>query len=180
MRLFLLGKRGSITGWLEEAATAFRGEGHEVRVGIVRDPRLHPRLQRVLTEVVGRAIAARVRRFGPDLILAVGGYHVPAPMLERIAALAGAARVVGWVGDAFDDDARELAALYDLVAYTDSGLAARHRELGFPCETLFAPHAIDPRTPRLEAERAPRMVFVAAATASRRAVVDGIAAPIDL
>jgi spore maturation protein CgeB len=82
------------------------------------------------------------------------------------------------VGDLFDDTAREAATLYDLVAYTDSGLMARHAELGFACRAIFLPHAANLAAAPPPAVRAPRMVFVGNATSGRRAVVDAIASPI--
>jgi spore maturation protein CgeB len=180
MKLFLLGRRASITHWLEEAAQAFRADGHEVRVGIVRDPRLHPGLQRALTQPIAVAIAARVARFEPDLVLAVGGLHVPAPILERIAALPARPPLVGWVGDAFNEDARAAAALYDLIAYTDTGLVERHRELAFAARAAFAAHGVDPHASVPAAERAHRMVFVALPTPARRAVVAAVTSPLAL
>ncbi len=174
MRLFLLGKRASVTGWLEEAAAAFRAEGHALEVGIVRDPRLAAPLQAALAQPIAARIAARARRFGPEIILAVGGYHVPGAILERLAAWPERPPLVGWVGDIFDETARPLAALYDLVAFTDSGLLARHRDLGFTAKVVFAPHAIDPATAVPARERSTRMVFVANPTPDRLAAVSAI------
>jgi len=180
MRLFLLGRRASVTHWLEEAAQAFRTDGHEVKVGIVRDPRLHPGLQRALAEPIAARIAARVARFAPDLVLAIGGFHTPPAVLERIAALPTRPPMIGWVGDIFGEAAAALAQRYDLVAYTDSGLAQRHRTLGFAGEAAFAPHAVDPHVEAPAAERAPRMVFVAVPTPGRQAVVGAVSAPLAL
>lgn len=180
MRLLLLGRRASVTNWLEEAAGAFRASGHEVRLGVVRDPRLHPAVQRALETPITDRITARARAFKPDLILAIGGFHVPVALLERLAALPDRPPIAAWVGDNFDADERPLATLYDLAAYTDTGLERRHAELGFAAPTLFAPHAVDPRLAVLAAERTPRMVFVANATPGRLAVVDAITRPVAL
>jgi len=180
MKIFLLGKRSSVTNWLGEAAAAFVADGHEVRVGIVRDPRLHPGLQRALAQPIATRIARRITAFAPDLVLAVGGFHVPLEVLERIAALAARPPIVGWVGDAFDADAAGVAGRYDLVAYTDTGLIKRHEALGFPSRTGFAPHAVDPHARVASAERSGRMVFVATPTPARRAIVDGITSPLAL
>jgi spore maturation protein CgeB len=180
MRLLLLGRRASVTNWLEEAAGAFRGAGHDVRLGVVRDPRLHPALQRALEAPIAERIAARARAFRPELVLAIGGFHAPRALLERLAALPDRPPLVAWVGDLFDETARPLAGLYDLVAYTDSGLERRHAELGFGAPALFAPHAVDPRLAAPPAERMQRMVFVAGATPGRRAVAAAIERPIAL
>ena len=180
MRLLLLGRRAGITHWLEEAAGAFRASGHQVRLGVVRDPRLHPTLQRALEAPIADRIAAQAKAFEPDLILAIGGFHVPQALLERLAAWPDCPPIAAWVGDNFDADARPLAALYDLVAYTDTGLERRHAKLGFAAPTLFAAHAIDPHLAAPQAERAPRMVFVANPTPGRRAVVEAISRPVAL
>jgi spore maturation protein CgeB len=180
MRLLLLGRRASINHWLEEAAGAFRAAGHDVRLGVVRDPRLHPTLQRALEAPIADRIAARARAFRPDLILAVGGFHVPMALLERLSALPDRPPLAAWVGDNFDEAARALAKVYDLVAYTDGGLQRRHAELGLAAPTLFAPHAVDPRLAAPPAERAQRMVFVAAATPGRRAVAQAVSRPMTL
>ena len=178
MKLFLLGRAGSVNHWLEDAAAAFRAEGHEVRVGHVRRPWIKRWLEAALVEPLADALAARVRRFAPDLVLAIGGFHTPPPYLERLAALPGRAPLVGWVGDVFAAEAGAVAGLYDLVAYTDTGLVARHRELELGGPALFLPHAANLAAAPPPAARAGRMVLVANATAGRRAVVDAIAAPI--
>ncbi len=66
-------------------------------------------------------------------------------VIERPArAAVSRAPIVGWVGDAFGAEAAPLAALYDVVAHTDSALEARHRALGFAAPSLWLPHAANP------------------------------------
>ena len=123
-------------------------------------------------------IAARAARFEPDLILAIGGFHTPLEVIEALRERRIRAPIVGWVGDAFGAEAAGLAALYDLVAHTDSALEARHRDLGFASPTVWLPHAVNPhrRAPRVS--RAADMVFVAAASPDRRRTVEALAEPI--
>lgn len=180
MRLLLLGKRASVTGWLEEATAAFRADGHEVAVGIVRNPWIAAPLEGALMGVIGDRITAQARRLRPDLILAIGGFHVPLPILERLAAWKERPPLAAWVGDIFGIGAGRLAALYDLVAYTDTGLYTRHREMGFRPTALFAPHAVDAKTPVPSAERRNRMVFVANPTPGRLATIKAIESPVTL
>jgi spore maturation protein CgeB len=177
VKLLLIGKRASITHWLEDAAAALRAEGHAVRLGIVRRPWLNARVEAAMADPLADAMASAASRFSPDLILAIGGFHIPAPFLRRLAAVPGRAPLAGWVGDVFDEAAREAAALYDLVSYTDSGLLARHAEMGFASRAIFLPHAANLAAAPRPAFRAPRMVFVGNATPGRRAVVDVIASP---
>ncbi len=181
MKLLLIGKRGSINHWLEDAAAAFRADGHTVRVGLVRRSWLSAALEASLAEPLAADLAARAARFAPDLILAIGAFHVPALFLERLAALPGRPPLAGWVGDIFNEASAPLARLYDVVGYTDSALEARHRALAFAANALFLPHAanLGAALPPAAA-RAGRMVFVANATAGRRAVVEAITSPIDV
>jgi spore maturation protein CgeB len=182
LRLFLLGKSGSVTHWLEDAAHAFAALGHAVSVGFVRRPWLPRAVETALAEPIGAALARRVRRLQPELILAIGALHVPRAVLEPIAGLPGRAPLLGWVGDVFEPDARSLADLYDAIAYTDSGLMARHQALGFRAPSLYLPHAADPSGawPHAGDRRSPRMVFIGNPTPGRRSVVSAIERPVTL
>ena len=182
MKVFLLGKIGGITHWLEDAAGGLRTAGHQVRLGVTRLAWLSPTLERALAPTTAARIARRISAFGPDLILAVGGYHAPRTVLETIAALPGRPPLVGWVGDGFGEDANCLSRSYDLVGYTDTGLLARHVALGFTAASLYLPHAVDPRRApaRPPQARRPGLVLVANPTPHRRAVVGGLERPIAL
>jgi len=181
LRIAVAGKAASITHWLEDAAGAWRADGHDVRLAITRRPWLAAGLETALAGVLAERLSAAVRRFQPELIVVVGGYHAPLPVLETMAALPGRPPLVGWVGDAFTQDARAWARLYDVVGYTDSGLEARHDDWGFPGRGIYLPHAIDPRAAPPAgafAARDPRMVFVANPTPLRREAVARIDQPI--
>ncbi len=182
MRLLLIGRRRGVTHWLEDAAQAWRGNGHQLMVAHVRDPRLPQAAEAALfSERLGapraEAIARAARRFAPELIVVIGAFHCPASVLERLAAAPGRPPLVGWAGDLFEGAARPLANLYDLIGYTDSGLLARHRHLGFGPPAVFLPHAVEgaaaasgpPAGPR-----DPRLLFIANPTDHRRAVVRSV------
>ncbi len=123
-------------------------------------------------------IARRAARFDPDLVLAIGGFHTPISVIAALRESGARAPIVGWVGDAFGPEAAPLAALYDLVAHTDSALEARHRALGFVPPAVWLPHAANPHRASPRLERADTMVFIAAASPERRRVVEGIIEPI--
>jgi len=154
--------------------------GHDIRVAFVRHPWLHPRLQAALEGPLAARVERFARHFTPDLMLVVGGFHAPLAILERLSALASRAPLVGWVGDAFDAEAARAASLYDLVAYTDTGLVARHQALGFLPTAVFAPHAVDPGAVTRPGGRNERMVFIAHPTPGRRAIVSRIETPVSL
>ncbi len=181
LRIALAGKAGSITHWLEDATAAWRADGHEVRLAITRRPWLAAQAEAALVGVIAERLRASLRQFQPDLIVVMGGYHIPEALLEAISTLPGRPPLAGWVGDVFTPQDAGRAGLYDLVAYADSALLALHRQWNLAAQALYLPHAIDPRVAppvRAFAERDPRMVFVANPTPLRRAVVSAIAAPI--
>jgi spore maturation protein CgeB len=180
VKLALVGKAGSITHWLEEAAAAWRGDGHQVKLGIVRRPWLAASLENALAGPLAERLHAGLNRLRPDLIIAIGAYHVPPVLLEAIAGLPGRPPVVGWVGDLFGEEAGALARFYDLVGYADSALLARHRAWGFAAGALYLPHAVNPHAlaPTIPfTARAARMVFIGNPTPHRRAVVEAVRAP---
>ena len=125
-------------------------------------------------------IARRAERLSPDLVLVVGGFHAPIEVLEALRDRRVKAPIVGWVGDVFGSEAAPLAGLYDLVAHTDSALAARHRSLGFAAPSIWLPHAANPHRAAPRKQRMAGMVFVAASSPERRRVVEALAEPISL
>ncbi|MEO8812279.1 MAG: glycosyltransferase [Caulobacteraceae bacterium] len=187
MRLVVVGKVGGVTGWAEDCAAGMGAAGHEARLIASRNPALHPALEALLhDEAVGapgaRRIARAVARWAPRMVLAVGAFEIPRAIVERLARAPGRPPLVAWVGDAFAETARAAAERFDLVAYTDSGLLARHKDLGFSPPAIFLPHAANPAraAARVAPERRRAMVFVANPTPHRRAVIAAIEAPIAL
>jgi spore maturation protein CgeB len=181
LRIAIAGKAGSITHWLEDAAAAWRADGHAVRLAITRRPWLAAQAETALVGVIAERLRASLLRFQPDLIVIIGGYHTPEALLEAISSLPGRPPLAGWVGDVFTPKDAGRARFYDVVGYADSALLAVHRQWGLAAESLYLPHAIDPgAAPPVRAfeARDPRLVFVANPTPLRRAVVSAIAAPI--
>ena len=179
--MFVLGKLGSVTQWTEASVAGFRAAGHEVRLGVTRDPRVHRMIDRLLPRAarIVRAIAA----FSPDLIVAITAFFTPPQILSRVAGLPNRPPLVGWVGDLFSATDRPVAQLFDAVAYTDSGLVALHRELGFSPPATFLPHAVNAAPDPNVAQRPGRqdsMVFVANPTAHRLALVSRVLTPMHL
>jgi len=188
MRVFVLGKRGSIVHLAEDSVAGFRAAGHDVRLGITRDPRLNRSIDALLASRrlgVPRAalIVGAIARFAPELIVTISPYLMPPSILERVAAMPGRAPLVGWVGDRFGAEVRAIAELHDAVAYSDTGLLALHQSFGFRPRAAYLPYAANPR---LDAavpdpqERRPELVFVANPTSLRREIVGQISAPISL
>ncbi|MGH6993109.1 MAG: CgeB family protein [Caulobacteraceae bacterium] len=186
MRITLLGKRASITHWLEKAAEGFAAAGCEVRLAWFRNPTFHPAIdaamaaERFGAPMAGR-IAAGVRKWRPRLVLVIGGFQAPTSVLERLRSQKDRPPLVGWVGDVFGAEAAPVAALYDLVAYADSALLARHGELGFPGEAMWLPHAASaPIDPAPSGPRGEEIVFIANPTPRRRAILKGLSQSISL
>jgi spore maturation protein CgeB len=185
LKVALLGKIGSVIHWLEDCASALRAEGHQVHVAVTRNPAVsRPLEDALLSERIrapmAAAIARSVNRFAPDLIVAIGAYEIPMAILERVARLPGRPPFHAWIGDVFSEAGRSVAALFDGMAYTDSGLVDRHRRLGFPQPAIYLPHAASPDVGRPLASKRRReiMVFVANPTDHRRAVIEAVAGPL--
>ena len=132
--------------------------------------------------IIVEQIKGQLKRFQPDIILCIGAYHVPSIVLRAVAALNGRPPIMGWVGDMFRDDIQDLAKLYDVVAYTDSALVQRHKDMHLTPSPLFLPHAVDPRMRKAvdRRKRRVRMVFVATPTPERESIVRNLVAPISL
>ena len=189
MKIFILGKKDSIVHWVEDAAAGFRAAGHAVEIGITRNPRIAQAIDRLLVapaagQLRTRALLHRIRRFAPDLILAITFYHMPTPLLAALHAMPGRAPILAWVGDKFSPAEAAKSGYADAFAYTDKGLLADHARLVPGKPAHWVPHAAKPlptNTPiRPAAERVNRLLFVAAQTPYRQSVIAGITAPITL
>jgi hypothetical protein len=188
MRICVLGKRGSIIGWLDGAVAAWRAAGHTVLPAIFRDARLHPALERALfSPRIGApragVLARRVRAFGPELIVAVDAFSTPVSLLDRLRATPGLPPLIGWVGDRFGDYARERAPYFAAIGYTDSGLLAVHAEMGLRSDAFFLPHAareVAGGAVATAGPRAAKMVFVGNPTPQRLATLSALREPVAL
>lgn len=188
MRICLLGKRRSVTGWLEGTAIAWRQAGHGVMTAIFRDSRLHPALERALfAPGLGApraaALVRRVRAFAPDLIVAIDAFAAPLSLVAGLAASPGLPPLFGWVGDEFGDDVVDRAPAFAAIGYTDSGFLAAHTRLGLRAEAFYLPHAANPMladAPPRRGARSPTMVFIANRTKLRLATLERLREPVVL
>ena len=186
MKLFVLGKRGSVTHWAEDAVAGFAAAGHDVRFGGFRSPGLYRFLEGALfprwADVpLAVRLARAISRFAPDLILVLTAYFIPPPVLGYIARLPHRPPLFGWVGDRFSAESAATAALFDAVAYTDTGLLSLHKEIGFASPAIYLPHAANPRLTAGQSDaRQQQMVFVANPTAYRLAFVRDVRTPLQL
>jgi spore maturation protein CgeB len=179
MRVFVLGKPGGVTHWTEDCLAGFQTAGHQTALGVTRNPRVNAAIERLLMApwtggLPVRRVLAAIRAFRPDLILAVRALDTPLPLLAGVAAMPARPPLIGWVGDTFSAAARPVADLFDALAYTDTGLAARHRDLGFRPPASYLPHAANPRLDAgapAPASRRMLLAFVANPTAHRRAIL---------
>ena len=48
MKIFVLGKLGSVVHWAEDSIAGFRAAGHDVCFGVTRNPRLNRSIERLL------------------------------------------------------------------------------------------------------------------------------------
>ena len=145
MRICLIGKIGSVTHWLEDCAAGLVAAGHVVQICPTRNPKLSATLERLLlAHALGAPRAAltvkAVRKFIPDLILAVKGFDMPSEILDRLRSLPDRPPLAAWVGDSFFETDRPIAEQYDIVAYTfDSFFVKQHQSMAFASRCLYLP-----------------------------------------
>ena len=187
MRILLFGKTRNVARLVEDPAEDLRLAGHDVSVFRYRDTKLKkilepwllsPRLGVPLAELLER----RVRRFAPDLIVAFGPFHwLPPAIFERLAGTPGRPPIVAWIGDLFGPDMAATAALFDIVAYTDTGLLALHSQYVFRSAAAFLPLAATrSAVSDNEMVRNERLAFVASSTEHRRDLLARVTGPVAL
>lgn len=189
MKILLLGKLRSVTRLVEETAEDLRLAGHTVKVIPYRNIRIKQSVERLLlSPAIGAPLSAwiaqRMRWFAPDLVVAFGPLRwIPPLLFQHLAQVPGRPPLVAWVGDVFAQGDAAVANLFDLVAYTDTGLIDLHARLGFRAVSTYAPLAASRRafgarpTP---AHRVARLAFVATPTPDRIALLAQVHAPIAL
>jgi spore maturation protein CgeB len=185
MRICVLGKRGSVIGWVEAAVAAWRASGHAVLHAVFRDSRLNPSLERLLyAQRFGApratALVRHIKAFAPDLIVAIDAFSTPPTLLARLRAVPDLPPLLGWVGDGFGDYARRIAPYFDAICYTDSGLISLHTDFGLPCAAHYLPHAANMLLQAAVPAKACRheLVFVANPTAHRQATLVQLREPV--
>ncbi len=174
MRVLLFGKTRNVARLVEDPAEDLRLAGHEVSVFPYRATKLtktlDPWLQSERFGVpLAKLLQRRIDRFRPDLIVAFGPYHwLPPAIFGRIR---NRPPMVAWIGDLFGPDMADTAALFDVVAYTDTGMLDLHNRFGFRSAGAFLPLAATRGAVGPAATRVNRLAFVASATAHRRALL---------
>jgi spore maturation protein CgeB len=185
MKIFLLGKAGSIIHLIEDVAADLCMAGHSVTIVPTRNPMLSKSVERVLlSPAIGAPLAAsiarKIRRLGPDLVLMLGDLDTfPKIVLEMVAQSPNRPPLVAWVGDRFTEQAAQIANLFDFVAYTDTGLREMHRRFNFRAADAFVPLGATRAVRTLNAPpRSSELAFVAAPTPNRRALLAGVVQPV--
>lgn len=188
MRILLLGKLRSVTRLVEETAEDLRLAGHAVSVIPYRNIRIKQSVERFLMSPAAGAplaawIAHRMRWFAPDLVVAFGPLRwLPVPLFRYLAQVPGRPPLVAWIGDVFTEADATAANLFDLVAYTDSGLMDLHARFRFRASSAFVPLSASRRMlgSHASVERIPRLAFVATPTPDRLALLAQVREPIAL
>ncbi len=182
MRVLLFGKTRNVARLVEDPAEDLRLAGHSVSVFPYRATKLTKTLEPwLLSERLGVPLATLLQRridaFGPDLIVAFGPFHwLPPAIFGR---LRNRPPMVAWIGDLFGAEMAATAALFDIVAYTDTGMLERHDQFGFTSVGTYLPLAAT-RGAIARGERQPSLAFVASATAHRRTLLAQVRQPIAL
>lgn len=187
MRILLLGKLRAVTRLVGETAEDLRLAGHTVAVIPYRNIRIKQSIERALMSPSFGAplaawIARRMRWFAPDLVVTFGPLRwLPLPLFQHLAQVPGRPPLVAWIGDVFTEADASVANLFDLLAYTDTGLIDRHTALGFRAPHAFVPLAASRRVWEApSSDRIPHLAFVATPTPDRLALLARVHEPIAL
>jgi spore maturation protein CgeB len=183
MRVLLFGKTRNVARLVEDPAEDLQRAGHDVSVFPYRAGKLTKTLDPwLLSERLGVPLAVLLQRridaFRPDLFVAFGPYHwLPPAVFGR---LRNRPPMVAWIGDLFGAEMATTAALFDIVAYTDTGMLDLHKRFGFASTGMFLPLAATRGATAPAVARGNRLAFVASATAHRRALLAEVREPIAL
>lgn len=189
MKILLFGKTRSVNRLVEDAADGFRRAGHDVHIFSYRNNKLKKTLEPLLLSArLGFPLAAmmayRMRRLAPGLVLGIGPFHwFPPEIFQMLRAVPNRPPLIAWVGDTFGAEAGPVADLFDLVAYTDSGMQALHHQYGFSSPSAFIPLAAERSAAQrggLSGVRIPRLAFVASASPHRRTLLSRVPEPVAL
>jgi spore maturation protein CgeB len=188
MRVFLVGKRGPITPWLEHAYHGFRAAECQAEIWSTTGNTPAERLRFKLAKwrgrdhweaLLSRQLVTALRRSRPQLILFIGAYLLPEVLYAAADEAAPGVPRVGWVGDRFERAKETLAQRLHRVFYTDSAFLSDAARFAFPDNGDWLPLAVDERLflPG-PGQRRPDMVFVANRTPWREEVVRRLRRPI--
>ena len=185
MKIAIISKSGTIMNWAEDAEQDFLLAGHEVRFISVRHAYLAPVLNDLLySKSLGKirlaSILSTLRRFRPDIILAIGAYQLPPAVLEGIAAMQDRAPFAAWVGVKFTEAQARMSTCFDLVAYADTGLVRQHEEMRLVPPAMLVPLAGRAADEVPAVERTNRMLFVANPNPHRRDVLNAISSGVEI
>lgn len=185
MKVAIITKPKTVMNWAEDVGQDLLLAGYSAKIFPTRHRFLPPVVNNcIYSDAIGsiRAsfIVSALEKFKPDLILAIGAYQLPPVVLRAVFAMKKRAPFVAWVGNKFHDAQAELVKLFDLVAYSDSGVIAEHRAR--KCATPFIPLNFGACALGLDerSERRNHMIFIGNPNPHRRAVLNSIASPVDI
>lgn len=183
MKVLVIGKKGSMTNWVEEALDGFLASRHVIQFCVTQLGFINKQIERLLWPQIAANIKRRIARFDPDLILAICPERMEPTMLKSIASLPNRPPMVGWVGHVIVAEQAPALSLFDALGYTDTAFIDQHRNIGLRPKAGFVPHAADLKainSSRGGAEPRTELVFVGGACAYRRSVISKIEMPVAL
>ena len=181
MIVLVIGKRGSMTNWTEEALDGFASAGHSVQFCATRLSFLSKGIDRALWPYRLSQIKKRVEKTKPDLILAICPERMDQAILEDIASIRHRPPIAGWVGHAIAKHDVPTLNLCDGLGYTDTAYIEMHRELGLSPAAAYVPHAADlTLDPWRSHASKPQLVFVGGGCTYRRSILAPLDRPVAL
>jgi spore maturation protein CgeB len=174
MRILVIGKRGSMTNWVEEALDGFAAAGHEVHFCSTRFSFVNKRIEQLFRPHLISRIQKKIAkaRFRFDLILAICPEKMLPALLEAVAVVPHRPPLLGWVGHSMAERQAPTLNLFDGLGYTDTAFIDQHKQFGLTPSAAYVPHAAD-LTLSAGARRNPnpQLVFVGGGCAYRRSIL---------
>jgi hypothetical protein len=185
MKVAIITKPKTVMNWAEDVEQDLILAGHSAEIIPTRHRFLPPIINNfIYSDAIGSIRAGfiidAIKRFKPDLIIAIGAYQLPGIVLEAISTMRNRAPFVGWVGNRFGDEQVRLVELFDLVAYSDSGVIADHRSRNLKTPFIALNFGACAAELRSDAKRENQMIFIGNPNAHRRAVLNSITSRIDI
>ncbi len=174
MRILVIGKRGSMTNWVEEALDGFAAGGHDVHYFSTRVAFVNKHIELLFRPYLISRIEKKIAkaRLSFDLILAICPEKMLPALLEAVAAVPHRPPLLGWVGHSMSETQAPALNLFDGLGYTDTAYIDQHKQFGLTPSAAYIPHAADLTLSAVARQSPnPQLVFVGGGCAYRRSIL---------
>lgn len=183
MKICVVGKRGSVTYWMEHVVNAFNSMGHDTTQfsvnGITLSERFHIKYAKIFSDnfydVTAQLFLKHIEKHKPDVLFFTHAFWaIPTEMYVVLSELKQKPICIGWVGDVFSKKDIPKAIPLDFIYFTDSGFFDLAKNNQLTGQLDYLPLACNPYyfTTQLSTEqRDTRLLFIACGTPHREAIL---------